>query len=159
MKDENRIEDLRAYNEALEQSLEYQRILTEVMNEVYSLYVNERIESLESLAETEVFFVKERIVSLERLAETEGLFGYDSYFPNDDLPWEQTPIERKMNKPSFLIATAKSYLPDNPERAADVLSQIGSCHRLWDMQKTILKEKYDITWYTPAELHPEIKFD
>ena len=141
MKDENRIEDLRAYNEALEQSLEYQRILTEVMNEVYSLYVNERIESLESLA------------------ETEGLFGYDSYFPNDDLPWEQTPIERKMNKPSFLIATAKSYLPDNPERAADVLSQIGSCHRLWDMQKTILKEKYDITWYTPAELHPEIKFD
>ena len=141
MKDENRIEDLRAYNEALEQSLEYQRILTEVMNEVYSLYVNERIESLESLAETEVFF------------------GYDSYFPNDDLPWEQTPIERKMNKPSFLIATAKSYLPDNPERAADVLSQIGSCHRLWDMQKTILKEKYDITWYTPAELHHEIKFD
>ena len=111
------------------------------MNEVYSLYVNERIESLESLA------------------ETEGFFGYDSYFPNDDLPWEQTPIERKMNKPSFLIATAKSYLPDNPERAADVLSQIGSCHRLWDMQKTILKEKYDITWYTPAELHHEIKFD
>lgn len=55
MKDENRIEDLRAYNEALEQSLEYQRILTEVMNEVYSLYVNERIESLESLAETEGF--------------------------------------------------------------------------------------------------------
>jgi hypothetical protein len=40
-----------------------------------------------------------------------------------------------------------------------VLSQIGSCHRLWDMQKQILKEKYDITWYTPAELNPEIKFD
>lgn len=135
------IEELRAYNKTLEQSSEYKRILPEVMKEVYTL------------------FVKERIVSLERLAETEGLFGYDSYFPKDDLPWEQTPIERKMNKPSFLIATAKSYLPDNPERAADVLSQIGSCHRLWDMQKTILKEKYDITWYTPAELHPEIKFD
>ena len=106
--------------------------------EVYTLFVKERIESLERLAETEE-------VGNEQLA--------------DDLPWEQTPIERKMNKPSFLIATAKSYLPDNPERAADVLSQIGSCHRLWDMQKTILKEKYDITWYTPAELHPEIKFD
>ena len=120
MKDENRIEDLRAYNEALEQSLEYQRILTEVMNEVYSLYVNERIESLESLAETEVFF------------------GYDSYFPNDDLPWEQTPIERKMNKPSFLRATAKKCLPHDPARAAEVLSQLGSCHTLWDIQKRIL---------------------
>ena len=141
MKDENRIEDLRAYNEALEQSLEYQRILTEVMNEVYSLYVNERIESLESLA------------------ETEGFFGYDSYFPNDDLPWEQTPIERKMNKPSFLIDTAKSYLPHDPAHAAEVLSQIGSCHKIWALQKQILKEKYGITWYTPSELYPEIKYD
>lgn len=131
-------EELQAYNEVLEQSSEYQRILHKVMKEVYTLFVKERIESLERLAETEE-------VGNEQLA--------------DDLPWEQTPIERKMNKPSFLIATAKSYLPDNPERAADVLSQIGSCHRLWDMQKTILKEKYDITWYTPAELHPEIKFD
>ena len=131
-------EELQAYNEVLELSSEYQRILPKVMKEVYTLFVKERIESLERLAETEE-------VGNEQLA--------------DDLPWEPTPIERKMNKPSFLIATAKSYLPDNPERAADVLSQIGSCHRLWDMQKTILKEKYDITWYTPAELHPEIKFD
>lgn len=135
------LEELRAHNNALEQSLEYQRILPEVMNEVYSLYVNERIESLESLA------------------ETEGLFGYDSYFPNDDLPWEQTSIERKMNKPSFLIDTAKSYLPHDPAHAAEVLSQIGSCHRLWALQKHILKEKYGITWYTPAELNPEIKYD
>ena len=136
--DNNSTNEIRAYNEALEQSSEYQRILPKVMKEVYTLFVKERIESLERLAETEE-------VGNEQLA--------------DDLPWEQTPIERKMNKPSFLIATAKSYLPDNPERAADVLSQIGSCHRLWDMQKTILKEKYGITWYTPAELHPEIKYD
>ena len=135
------IEELRAYNKTLEQSSEYKRILPEVMKEVYTL------------------FVKERIVSLERLAETEGLFGYDSYFPNDDLPWEQTPIERKMNKPSFLIATAKSFLPHDPAHAAEVLSQIGSCHKIWALQKQILKEKYGITWYTPSELHPEIKYD
>ena len=133
--------EMRAQNKALERSPEYQRILPEVMKEVYTL------------------FVKERIVSLERLAETEGLFGYDRYFPNDDLPWEQTPIERKMNKPSFLIATAKSFLPHDPAHAAEVLSQIGSCHRLWALQKQILKEKYGITWYTPSELHPEIKYD
>ena len=144
MKDENRIEDLRAYNEALEQSSEYQRILPEVMNEVYSLYVKERIESLERLAEAE---------------EDEDLFGDDGKFPNDDLPWEPTPIEREMNKPSFLITTAKSFLPHDPAHAAEVLSQIGSCHRIWAIQKQILKEKYNITWYTPAELHPEIKYD
>ena len=132
------IEELRAYNKTLEQSSEYQRILPKVMKEVYTLFVKERIESLERLAETEE-------VGNEQLA--------------DDLPWEPTPIERKMNKPSSLIATAKSYLPDNPERAADVLSQIGSCHKIWALQKQILREKYGITWYTPSELHPEIKYD
>ena len=60
--------------------------------------------------------------------------------------------ERKLNE-------AKSLMPDHPEQAAQVFMQLGSCHRLWTMQKKILKEKYDITWYTPAELHPEIKFD
>lgn len=138
------IEELRAYNKTLEQSSEYQRILPEVMNEVYSLYVKERIESLERLAEAE---------------EDEDLFGDDGKFPNDDLPWEQTPIEREMNKPSFLIATAKSFLPHDPAHAAEVMSQIGSCHRLWAIQKQILKEKYGITWYSPDELNPEIIYD
>lgn len=138
------IEEQRTYNKTLEQSPEYQRILPEVMNEVYSFYVNERIESLECLVETE---------------DDGDLFGDDGKLSNDDLPWDQTPIERKMNKPSFLIATAKKCLPHDPARAVEVLSQLGSCHTLWDIQKRILKEKYGITWYTPAELHPEIKFD
>ena len=132
------IEELRIQNKTLEQSSEYQRILPEVMKEVYTLFVKERIESLKRLAETEE-------VGNEQLA--------------DDLPWEPTPIEQKNNKPSFLISTAKSYLPDNPERAADVLSQIGDCHRLWAIQKQIFKEKYGITWYSPDELNPEIIYD
>lgn len=140
----NSIEELRASNKTLEQSSEYLQILPEVMNEVYSLFVKERIESLECLVETE---------------DDGDLFGDDGKFSNDDLPWDQTPIERKMNKPSFLIATAKKCLPHDPARAAEVLSQLGSCHRLWALQKHILKEKYGITWYTPAELHPEIKYD
>lgn len=140
----NSIEDLRASNKTLEQSSEYLQILPEVMNEVYSLFVKERIESLECLVETE---------------DDGDLFGDDGKLSNDDLPWDQTPIERKMNKPSSLIATAKKCLPHDPARAAEVLSQLGSCHRLWALQKHILKEKYGITWYTPAELHPEIKYD
>ena len=140
----NQLERLRVYNKTLEQSSEYLQILPEVMNEVYSLFVKERIESLECLVETE---------------DDGDLFGDDGKLSNDDLPWDQTPIERKMNKPSFLIATAKKCLPHDPARAAEVLSQLGSCHRIWAIQKQILKEKYDITWYSPAELHPEIKFD
>ena len=140
----NSIEELRASNEALEKSPEYQRIISEVMNEVYSLFVKERIESLECLVETE---------------DDGDLFGDDGKLSIDDLPWEPTPIERKMNKASFLIATAKSFLPHDPAHAAEVLIQIGSCHRIWAIQKQILKEKYGITWYTPAELHPEIKYD
>ena len=132
------LEEQRLYNESLEQSPKYQWLLPKVMKEVYTLFVKERIESLERLAETEE-------VGNEQLA--------------DDLPWEPTPIERKMNKPSSLIATAKSYLPHDPAHAAEVLSQIGSCHKIWALQKQILREKYGITWYTPSELHPEIKYD
>jgi hypothetical protein len=57
------------------------------------------------------------------------------------------------------INEAKRLLPDDPEQAAQVFMQLGSCHRLWDMQKTILKEKYGITWYSPDELNPEIIYD
>ena len=107
-----------------EWSYEYQRIIPEVMKEVYTQFVNEQIEQLRSMVE-------------------------------DNLPREVSEQER----PSFLINEAQKLMPDNPERAANLFIQLGSCHRLWDMQKTILKEKYGITWYTPAELNPEIKYD
>lgn len=140
----NQLEELWAYNKALEESPEYQSILPEVMKEVYTIIVNERIEDLERLAETE---------------DDGYLFDDDGEFLDDDLPWIPTSIERKMNKPSFLIATAKSFMPDNPQMAVSFLPQRGCCHRIWSMQKTILKEKYGITWYTPAELNPDIIFD
>jgi len=51
--DNNSTNEIRAYNEALEQSPEYQRILPEVMNEVYSQFVNEEIERSERYLERE----------------------------------------------------------------------------------------------------------
>lgn len=132
MKDENRIEDLRAYNEALEQSSEYQRILPEVMNEVYSQYVKDEIERSESYLAREDKDEDDAFASL-----------YKS---------QRESVEKNLDK-------AKRLMPDDPEQAAQVFIQLGSCHRLWDMQKTILKEKYGITWYSPAELNPEIKYD
>ena len=126
------IEALQAYNKALEQSPEYQQILPEVMNEVYSQYVKEEIERSERYLAREDKDEDDAFVSL-----------YKS---------QRESTEKKLNE-------AKRLMPDYPEQAAQVFMQLGSCHRLWTMQKIILKEKYGITWYTPAELHPEIKFD
>ena len=35
----------------------------------------------------------------------------------------------------------------------------GSCHTRWDIEKRLLKEKYNIDWQTPAEKNPYIKYD
>ena len=126
------LEELRVHNNALEQSPEYQQILPEVMNEVYSQYVKEEIERSERYLAREDKDEDDAFVSL-----------YKS---------QRESTEKKLNE-------AKRLMPDYPEQAARVFMQLGSCHRLWTMQKNILKEKYGITWYTPAELHPEIKFD
>ena len=124
------IKELKEHNNALELSSEYQCILPEVMNEVYSQYVKEEIERSERY--------------LEREDEDDDVFA--SLYKS-----QRESVEKKLNE-------AKRLMPDNPEQAAQVFMQLGSCHRLWTMQKNILKEKYGITWYTPAELHPEIIF-
>ena len=91
-------------------------------------------------------YVKEEIERSERYLEREDA--------EEDVLYMslRESTEKKLNE-------AKRLMPDNPEQAAQVFMQLGSCHRLWTMQKNILKEKYGITWYTPDELHPEIIFD
>ena len=126
-------EKIRKHNEALEQSPEYQRILPEVMNEVYSQYVKEEIER------------SERYLEREDAEEDDDVFA--SLYKSQ----RETTV-KKLNE-------AKRLMPDHPEQAAQVFMQLGSCHRIWAIQKQILKEKYGITWYTPDELHPEIIFD
>ena len=126
------IEALQAYNKALEQSPEYQQILPEVMNEVYSQYVKEEIERSERYLAREDKDEDDAFVSL-----------YKS---------QRESTEKKLNE-------AKRLMPDYPEQAAELFMQLGCCHNLWALQKRILKEKYGITWYTPDVLHPEIKFD
>ena len=36
---------------------------------------------------------------------------------------------------------------------------IGYCEKYWKMKKNILKEKYNIEWYSPKEENPNIMFD
>lgn len=124
-------EELLVYNRVLEKSPEYQRVLPKVMKEVYTLFVNERIEQEEKWLETETLDT-----------------------PFDDGSDESIKVSIRKR-----IAEAKRLLPDSPERAAQLLIQLGSCHTLWTLQKRILKEKYGITWYSPDELNPEIIYD
>ena len=125
------LEELRTHNEALENSSEFQRILPEVKKEIYTLFVKEEMKYSENL--------------LKSPEDEESIFSglHESM---------RASAKEKIEK-------AKELMPNNPEQAAQEFMQLGSCHRLWAMQKNILKEKYGITWYTPAELNPEIKFD
>ena len=125
------IEELRIQNDTLEKSPEYQIILPEVMREVYTQFVNERIEQKEKWLEMD----------------------------DTDDPFYDGSGESMKVSISKRFAEAKRLLSSNPEQAAELFMQLGSCHTLWALQKRILKEKYGITWYTPAELNPDIKFD
>ncbi len=127
----NTIEELRVQNEALERTPEYQRIIPEVMREVYTLFVNERIEQEEKWMETETL----------------------------DTPFDDGSDESMKISISKRIEESKRLLNEDPSQAAELLSQLGSCHTLWELQKRILKEKYGITWYSPDELNPEIIYD
>ena len=137
MEKERNLDELRAYNKSLEQSPNYQRIIKDVDKEIYTIIAFEGIKDLE------------QYLANGGEDETTWLEGWD----NDDL---QTVTERKSDK----IKKAKFLLEeDKPEEAADLFMQLGSCHRFWALKKQILKEKYDITWYSPSELNPEIKYD
>ena len=126
----NTIEELRVQNEALERSPEYQRIIPKVMRGVYTRFVNERIEQQEKWLEMDAW----------------------------DDPFGDDPESMKFSI-SKRIEEAKRSLTSNPEQAAELFMQLGCCHNLWALQKRILKEKYGITWYTPSELNPDVKFD
>ena len=127
-----KIKELQEHNNALELSPEYQRILPEVMNEVYSQYVKEEIER------------SERYLAGEDKDEDDA---FASLYKS-----QRESTVKKLNE-------AKRLMPDNPEQAAQVFMQLGSCHRIWAIQKQILNKKYGIIWYTPTELNPDVKFD
>ena len=131
-RDCNLTEMLRLYNDSLEQSSEYLKILPEVMKEVYNLFVKEEIERSEA---------------------------YLAWEEETDDPVLKSFYNSQREATEKQINEAKRLLPEDPEQAAQVFMQLGSCHRLWDIQKTILKKKYGIIWYSPDELNPETIYD
>ena len=59
----------------------------------------------------------------------------------------------KVNKAKELIE-GKKY-----REAAELFMQLGCCHELWGLQKSILRNKYNMIWYSPSEINPEITYD
>jgi hypothetical protein len=37
--------------------------------------------------------------------------------------------------------------------------RMGDCRRRWRRMKQILKDDYDIIWYSPPEMNPGVKYD
>jgi hypothetical protein len=37
--------------------------------------------------------------------------------------------------------------------------EMGHCHLVWRRKKEILREEFDITWYSPREMNPRVRFD
>ena len=138
------LDKLRVQNKALERSPEYQSILPKVMWEVNTQFVKEIIAQEERWLSYKVE---------EEPIEDDDPIIVEFFKTLRADNKAQDEIRKKR------IEEAKELLPTDPTRAAQLLSKLGSCHTLWSLQKTILKEKYGITWYTPAELHPDIRYD
>jgi hypothetical protein len=63
-------------------------------------------------------------------------------------PIEDDPTLRSVLEEAQLLAEA-----DEPPRG------LGSCHRLWRAKKRVLKNQFEIDWFSPAEMNPGIRFD
>lgn len=155
------IEKLRTHNQALEQSPEFQKIVQEVDKEVYTQFTLERIREAEhdlveygDYEEPEFDWVSE--------FDNEPNSSFDKPLVSDEVGDAFARYKKYLRKRSNRIKEAKRLLemyPDEPERAAGLFIQLGSCLWLWGMKKSLLKDRYGITWYTPAELDPDVIYD
>lgn len=69
-------------------------------------------------------------------------------------PKEKDPKYRDIIKKADKEAeeTLKKKFPETEK-------QLGYCHLFWQEKKRILKEKYNIEWYSPDELNPLTLYD
>jgi len=156
MEQENIVTEYLEHNKALEQSPEFQKIEQEVDNEVYRQFALERIQQEEKILVEHGDYEE---------PDYEAEFGEKPFTSDAEPVVYDEKIARYvkyLSKRSNRIKEAKRLLemyPNEPEHAARLFIQLGSCHRLWAMKKMILKEKYGITWYAPSEVDPDCDFD
>lgn len=58
------------------------------------------------------------------------------------------------------VAKAKALIKEKKySELVDCIGQFGCCHDIWGLKKRILREKYNIIWYSPSEINPNITYD
>jgi hypothetical protein len=86
-----------------------------------------------------------------------GLVWYFNDYPRERNGLLYDPIEDDPEVQPTLRASeheTDELLKEHPQR-----SHFGFCHLYWGTKKSILKNRYGITWRTPVEMNPKIKFD
>lgn len=81
-----------------------------------------------------------RKIALQRAKEANG----DLYDPIEDDPAVKQLIDD----------IQKQVIDESKEKQG-----IGFCHYIWVRTQEILKKKYGIVWYSPAEMNPDVDFD
>ena len=151
------VKEYKEHNEQLENSPEYKKVIDDVMREVYTTYVNWRLELEKRFLENE----------LEEIAKKLDQLKEEKVLRNDNwrtflLSSVDTEAKRWYEGKSRLEKAAKEaqkLIKTDPEKAAQMFSMFGMCHMIWGLKKEILKEKYGMTWYTPAEVNPYTCYD
>ncbi len=44
-------------------------------------------------------------------------------------------------------------------KAGGLEGKLGTCHFMWDVQRRVLREKYGITWFSPKQMNPGVRYD
>lgn len=58
------------------------------------------------------------------------------------------------------VAKAKALIKEKKySELVGCIGQFGCCHDIWGLKKRILREKYNIIWYSPSEINPNITYD
>jgi hypothetical protein len=65
------------------------------------------------------------------------------------------PIEDEPETKAVIKAAEREAI----EKLGGVDQGLGFCHRVWPVQKRILKKKHGIMWMTPKEMNPNTFFD
>ncbi|MFO7898570.1 MAG: hypothetical protein R6V58_05875 [Planctomycetota bacterium] len=42
---------------------------------------------------------------------------------------------------------------------ADHFRTLGFCHVFWKTKQQILREQFDVVWFSPADMNPDVSFD
>ena len=93
---------------------------------------------------------RERIAIVRKQHPTEGRKFIDPIADECHDPIEDDPAIRPLLEEAKVLAEAE---------LSGVARGMGFCHLLWQTKQRIMLERFGITWFSPAEMNPNIRYD